>query len=258
MEELGFKFPASANKSRLIYLLHRAERGLLSYDKCSVAELQRFAVDRRLTGRAVKPSSKASLVKKLEHADRRLQFHSFMGLSPEIRCMIYEFHFSTFETVEAKPLPITQVSQLVKRESLPLFYKRSRFMVRISSGYDYDGIMSYGVSGFVREKLFNSVANNISRIRSLRLELERSGTYVKHRDIWTLAWDLNLFLDDDDERVVEVDAGSNLITPSRNESTERKERLEKVLSEFGKQKMGRGVLKAIVRACDMEHDIGMG
>lgn len=257
MNELGFKFSSAVQKGRLIYLVHRAERGLLSYDKCSVAELQRFVVGRRLAGTINTSSSKAVLVRQLEHADDQLSFDPFMQLTPELRSAIYKFHFSSFETVEVQPLPITQVSQLFRRESQPLFYEHTRLSLYIDSHHTLDGNLRYFAADGCYRLFQSGKPSDISQIRRLRLTLSYANLRYGRMELCRSSWDLNPYEEDGDLRIVELDTGSDLETFSDVDGGKREERLEEVLEKLGQQKLERRSLQAIARACDVEHDTGL-
>lgn len=248
MNELGFKFPSAAKKNRLIYLSHRAERGLLSYDKCSKAELQKFVIDRRLTDDIDTSSPKTLLVEQLEHADDHLDFNSFVELPPEIRCLIYEYHIKTFGTVEAQPLPITQVCQLVRQEALPLLYQHSRLVIRIISGWRYAAHES-------TDSLFKwADADHIARIRTLRLVLYQTWMFQSHvtqcQNVWHI-WDLNLDEETLDQAVVEVKFEGH----RRSQYTAaREERLRDFILNARGQKLQRKSLQDIALACDVVHN----
>lgn len=131
-------------------MLDRADRGLLSYDDCTLEELQRFVHDRGLTAtKAVEDGEdKKKVVALLEAAgEEQVQFRKFLNLPPEFRiCLtnsmlkipyrpleankcgqlnIYKMHFTISEKLHsrAQPLPVCSVSGLVRQETLKLFYQ---------------------------------------------------------------------------------------------------------------------------------------
>lgn len=94
-------------------------------------ELQQFCASRKIPFPKV-PSGKAELILVLENADDNPHFEGFSELPAELRVRIYEFHFeSAYErgTFLGPPgqAPITRVSRLLRKESLPVFYDVVRF-----------------------------------------------------------------------------------------------------------------------------------
>lgn len=108
---------------RAVELYRRAERGLISYDKCRVHELKHFVKSRRLRDNTAAPTKKRQPVALLENADDTITFDRFMELPPELRLRVYDYHISSFETVSAEPVPILQGCRLVRQEARLLFYE---------------------------------------------------------------------------------------------------------------------------------------
>lgn len=120
--------PTSAKKDKSLTLLHRYERGLLSYERYTKAELQVFINGRGLQQGIPKSGPKKDLVARLERADDSVTFDRFGDLAPEIRLRIYELHFRSLPpmTTPVQP-PITTTARLVREESLPVFFDTCRF-----------------------------------------------------------------------------------------------------------------------------------
>lgn len=123
--------PPGTDQTRLMQLLHRAERGLISYNTLSINTLQEFAASRRLPHLL---TEKGVLIRLLERADDRVVFSRFMDLPVELRVRIYEHHFDSFDFVSAEPAPTLSICRLVRTESRPVFYERTR--MRILIGHD--------------------------------------------------------------------------------------------------------------------------
>ena len=125
-----YKILSSANKARLIEVMSRCQRGLMSYDGCQLKELSTFCTNRGIELRSKPKPKKRQLIATLEAADDQKAFHRFMDLPPELRVQIYTAYFSSLGTVEQPTHPpITRVAHLVRKESLPLFYVVTRFTV---------------------------------------------------------------------------------------------------------------------------------
>ena len=130
--------------------LLRAQRGLLCYWLCSEQELERF-INRRLfelqrsyshmhkiSSSHVEPDmglTKLSYIKQLQRADDPRTFRQFTALPRDVRLIVYEFAMLSFPAHEDKDAisqpPITQVSRLLRSESLPLFYQTMRIKIRL-------------------------------------------------------------------------------------------------------------------------------
>ena len=136
----GFHVPSKAKKARVIQLLRRAERGLLSYDAYGKDTLQGFAKARGLHNALKKKATRADLIVLLEKADEEATFDRFMDFPPELRVRIYELHFQSFEPLAADmnampwqyhvnlaQAPITRVCKAVRQDALTLFFEQMRF-----------------------------------------------------------------------------------------------------------------------------------
>lgn len=114
-------------------------RGLISYDQCSIAELQKFAIDRSIQRWFPTPPNRRALITKLERANDAATFDPFEDLPPELRTRIYKLYFESLElpALPAQP-PLTEVSRLVRKEALPLFYSCSTFQIQGHLGAEID------------------------------------------------------------------------------------------------------------------------
>lgn len=147
LRDLNFEFSASANKARLLKLLHRAERGSLSYDTCSERELLRFIKDRKLTGLPhERNAGKGRLISFLEQADDYATFNSFVSLPVELRMVVYDHHFASLPIV-ALPVqpPVSMVSRLLRKETLPAFYQKAhiKFKIKYHGGWEPEPPYTY-------------------------------------------------------------------------------------------------------------------
>ncbi|KAK5127352.1 hypothetical protein LTR85_006691 [Meristemomyces frigidus] len=126
-----YDFNNSADTARLKHLLSRAERNLISYDKCDLEELAGFCKSRGLAVRGEEDVT--SLITILERADEEATFERFDALPAELRVHIYRCHFESFTDGLEAPVqpPITKVSKLSRKEALPLFYHSSTFTIKI-------------------------------------------------------------------------------------------------------------------------------
>ncbi|KAM0715358.1 hypothetical protein Q7P37_008856 [Cladosporium fusiforme] len=110
----------------------RKERGLLIYEKCTIAELKGFIKSRRL--QMPKGSfRKADLITILEAADENPVFDKFASLPAELRDSIYAQYVDNLPPLPTLPHqpPLTLVSRQVRKESIPIFYSRATFAITI-------------------------------------------------------------------------------------------------------------------------------
>lgn len=141
LREKNFAFKRDANSEELARLCRRAERGMMSYYGRPVAELRQFCKQRGLRG--TQDKKKGELVVLLEDADEEAQFPRFLELPPEIRVLVYEFSFDLCASppyhdfnfreraAELHPPPVTMVSRLLRKESLPIFYSSAVLKIEI-------------------------------------------------------------------------------------------------------------------------------
>jgi len=76
---------SNTSRARALKLLNRSDRGLLSYDGRTHAELERFVCNRRLKASNAARKNKARLMAVLEAADYEMVFGKFMELPAELR-----------------------------------------------------------------------------------------------------------------------------------------------------------------------------
>jgi hypothetical protein len=126
LEKRGYQCRKSATKTVLADSLGRLERGLLCYENCHAVELRRFCKSRGISSGA---TTVARLARKLEEADDYTSFPRLFELPPEIRLVIYEYHFNDYEAVTHKhhQPPLTLASGRLRLEALPIFYKCVKF-----------------------------------------------------------------------------------------------------------------------------------
>lgn len=124
----GYFFKKSDKAERSVALYYRMQRGLLSYDGCSVLELRKFVEGRGIVV-DLRKAKKDNLVKALEAADDAATFDKLMDLPAELRVAICEFHFESFPALPLSPHqpPLLLASSHIRRETLPVFYSSSTF-----------------------------------------------------------------------------------------------------------------------------------
>ncbi|SMY29365.1 unnamed protein product [Zymoseptoria tritici ST99CH_1A5] len=125
-------YPIATVATRLFQLAKRTQRRLRCYDGDSGKELKDFVRQRGLA--AATHVKKRELIEVLEAADEDATFARFLDLPPELRTLIYEFHFASYSSdrrlgaiQSAVPPPITHISSQIRRETLQLFYTTSDF-----------------------------------------------------------------------------------------------------------------------------------
>ncbi|KAK4496508.1 hypothetical protein PRZ48_012488 [Zasmidium cellare] len=156
LDKLDFSHHASTGGSRLAYLVTRAERSLMSYEKCSLDELRSFCAARKVQVPESSSRKKTEHIRLLEEADENgMTFSRFLDLPPELRVRIYTYYMdflgqrtSVFLaplrdqadlcfTKVLPPPPIAQVSTVMRRESIPMFYDIFRLELRHNAGGEH-------------------------------------------------------------------------------------------------------------------------
>lgn len=129
LQDANFHAKYRTPRYRLLTLVGRCQRGLLSYDKCPVAELRRFAKSRRLSP----GGSKTDLIHALEEADDEATFYRFLDLPAELRVSVLEYHISSLDTVpsRASQPPVCLASRQLRLEALPIFYSTCTFHIEM-------------------------------------------------------------------------------------------------------------------------------
>ena len=199
LETRRFYCPSSTERSRLIELFDRANRGFMSYDGCSVTELRSFANDRQLD-LDISGTTKEELVQLLDQADEEATFDHFLDLPAELRARIYTFHIIGFDAMHSPtPPPITEVCQLVRKETLSLFYRIGRFKLELAAKYrdgfvigrkDTNVRMTRPLSRF----LSGTRKLNLQLIQRLQLHVNLMDVNIRRRPnyLGTTVWDLDL------------------------------------------------------------------
>jgi hypothetical protein len=106
----------------------RKQKGRFDYTPCDEVELRSFCIGRRL----IKPDypfhSWYHFARMLSVADAHETFEKLLELPRELRCRIYELYFRSFDVLD-QPVqpPISQVSRLLRTETLPVFYEVCHF-----------------------------------------------------------------------------------------------------------------------------------
>jgi hypothetical protein len=109
----------------------------MSYEGVPIHELKSYLTQRGLPV-DVGPNKKVTLTglkAQLQEADEDITFR-LSGLPPELRNIIFSYYFDSVVEFSNVPLrqqpPISQVSCIVRRETLPLFFKRFAFTFNYS------------------------------------------------------------------------------------------------------------------------------
>ncbi|OQO02435.1 hypothetical protein B0A48_11962 [Cryoendolithus antarcticus] len=116
--------------------LGRSDRGLLTYENCSVGELEAFALQRGIGTSDADPAlTKTALIRILHHADDRLSFPRLFDLPPEVCVMIYESycaHFSEEHLHMPTPPPLALVCRRLREDVMPVFYGECSFRIELT------------------------------------------------------------------------------------------------------------------------------
>lgn len=188
----GILYMEKTSDERLQFLLQRVERGQLTYDKRPVRELRGF-IDARGLKKSSSSTKKDILIAQLERADKDATFR-FEDLPAELRVRVYELHLKSLDTNTGHflaPAPITQVSKLVRQESMPIFYQQCTFhfdfnnidprswiglteaSARFSDGPILKGIKKLSISG-IPDYTRCRCMSKIARSNPLRFTIEIS------------------------------------------------------------------------------------
>lgn len=138
------------------YLCSRAQRGMISYHKCSLVELRKFCKQRGVhvsehhnhsTDYVQKSLSKDQLRDVLEYSDEQARLPRFKELPAELRVMIYKYSFNMMhgpqnedwrvKALDLDPPPIVSVSKLLRQESLPLLYEEAVLRIDMTKDNKY-------------------------------------------------------------------------------------------------------------------------
>ncbi|CZT25437.1 uncharacterized protein RCC_11169 [Ramularia collo-cygni] len=181
LDERNAKYNVSASRSQLEKLCLRAEQGLYIYDKVPVLELRTFISARQLSCKVPLKTKRADLVAILERADEERTF-PFLKLPPELRVQVFQYHFRTLQTRNGHLVtlpPLTAVSKLVRKESMPLFYETCTFHLDIIAPDEW----LRAINQAENDRYFAPA--NATRLRGIRkLQVEgsvgpyQSGTFV--------------------------------------------------------------------------------
>lgn len=126
LKDEGYECRENINRPGVIDAIGRHQRGLMSYEGCSVDELQAFCKARGLPAKATTASR---LARALETADDLATFPRFLDLPAELRNAVYELHFHGFDSFSGQYVqpPLTLSSRQLRSETLPLFYDCATF-----------------------------------------------------------------------------------------------------------------------------------
>ncbi|KAK4610235.1 hypothetical protein CLAFUW4_13842 [Fulvia fulva] len=130
LEARGNHVTAGSSIRKLSSELWRRDLGQVDYGKCETEDLRAFVVARRIAvkGEAEK-TPREQLIDQLEARDEEPQFTKSLDLPAEMRNRVYELYFASFEDpiwVPAPP-PLTQVSQVIRTETIGMFYSSCTF-----------------------------------------------------------------------------------------------------------------------------------
>lgn len=164
----------SKSVARLRALYVRCQRGLMTYEGQPIRELKLYLTQRGFP--VVDQGSKAILKEQLEQADEDVTFR-LCDLPPELRSIIFSYYFDSvveFNNARLKHQPpISCVSRMLRRETLPLFFERFAFTFECSQHADRL------VSGTERY-MYRTTAHSFALIR--------------HFTVWN-GWDMKLTVD---------------------------------------------------------------
>lgn len=196
--------PQSCHIDETIRLNNRKERGLLDYGNCSVNELKDFILSRRIKLPFGK-FPRATFTYVLEKADEERTFNRFLELPRELRDNIYGKYFDALPVLPLKrhQPPLTLVSSLIRKESLPLYYSNCTFTfafdtnIRTHISKLYKDFKRTDTSQATDRMLSRISDSDFARIREFRLQIwepERKGRHRNRGEPYRLigTWDADL------------------------------------------------------------------
>jgi hypothetical protein len=164
---------------RALYI--RCQRGLMSYEGVPIRELKLYLIQRGLP--VIDMDKKVTLTglkAQLEQADEDVTFR-LSDLPPELRNIIFSYYFDSVVDVRYAPLkhqpPISQVSRIIRRETLPLFFGRFAFIFTFSR-------YPTQPAADTERYLSRTSAHNFAFIRrfAMCIDLDRVLTVIFHND----------------------------------------------------------------------------
>lgn len=127
LQDRGYTY--TGRKNRLVQLLRRSDAGLFFYEECSIAELEQFAQQRRLTPHAdltLRTEERYKLhVNALEREDQRPRFERLFDLPAELRHEVYRYYMAGLsdEPLHAPTVPpLARLSRQLCSEIMPIFF----------------------------------------------------------------------------------------------------------------------------------------
>ncbi|KAF7185340.1 hypothetical protein HII31_13319 [Pseudocercospora fuligena] len=188
----------SHNKEKLWDIHCRRQRGLLNYSKYDVEELRGFCTNRGLklpkAGKN-KRQNKNLLIKHLDAADDDATFDKFLDLPPELRVIMFEWHFRDIapsdrenyylaETIIRAQPPIARTSPLIRKEALDVWYKMVTYKFYPRSGF-YEAEFDF----FLSPRTFLKRIKNLEIILRSMVEVgqEDAASYFDGEIHWKLS-----------------------------------------------------------------------
>lgn len=184
LDTWGRDYLKSHNKEKLWDIHCRRQRGLLNYSKYDVEELRGFCTSRGLklpkAGKN-KRQNKNLLIIHLDAADDDATFDKFLDLPPELRVIIFEWHFRDIapsgrenyylaETIIRAQPPITRTSPLIRKEAIDVWYNMVTYKFYPRSAFNG-----------TEEDFFLSQPSFLKRVKNLEIVL-RSMVEVGQKD----------------------------------------------------------------------------
>jgi hypothetical protein len=182
LEDRRFSHKDVSTRERLQELYIRYQRGLMSYQAIVLPELKLFVAQRSLSVGVDQKDDPESLRTILEHADDKATFDRFTDLLPELHLQIYTHYFNSFAETRAYIVsqpPITGVSQGIRKESLPVFYRCCTFNIDVGNSFLSLERMSH--SDHTHRLLQRTTTEQMGWIRNVNLNIDIASTCVDLR-----------------------------------------------------------------------------
>ncbi|KAK4958081.1 hypothetical protein LTR10_004506 [Elasticomyces elasticus] len=162
--------PKTITKDTVLGYAYRIECEQLCYFRCSDAELKRFVRDRGIDipeGRF----RRSTFIELLEEADEELAFTKFTDLPPELRTIVYDYYLAEFSEELRNPVqpPLTRVCRLLRTATLPVFYDRTIFYLRMLFN-QYSTSRKLQMTGDCPGFVLSLAVNAHSMVRKIRFD----------------------------------------------------------------------------------------
>lgn len=193
LAERNYHVGSTRDTGRLRRCLRRSDMGLMSYANYTNKELRQL-----IRARGIKTDfgprnigQRVDLIEALEHADNNRKFENFTRLPPELRNRVYEYYFSEFKKTLLSPKqpPLTLVCNLVRRETLPIFYANCTFELNLVARWfsGGTGFLNLIMPADTLLWLYATRAENFADIQHIEVKVWKQGPWDRIQQLLTFS-----------------------------------------------------------------------